>query len=150
MKKIGMRQKKEIKKMKEKIINLYYRYQELIDYAFFGGLTTVVNIVVFFILDTGLNWPYLIANAIAIILSILFAYVTNKIWVFKSDTQNARETFFEFFRFLGFRLVSGLADMLTMWVLVDLLTIDTSISKLATQFIVVVLNYVFSKFFIFL
>lgn len=136
--------------MKEKIINLYYRYRELIDYAFFGGLTTVVNIVVFFILDTGFQWPYLIANAIAIILSILFAYITNKIWVFKSNTQNARETFLEFFRFLGFRLISGLADMLTMWVLVDLLTIDTSLSKLATQFIVVVLNYVFSKFFIFL
>lgn len=136
--------------MKEKILKLYYRYRELIDYAFFGGLTTVVNIVVFFILDTGFNWPYLIANAIAIILSILFAYITNKIWVFKSDTQNARETFLEFFRFLGFRLISGLADMLTMWVLVDLLTVDTSLSKLATQFIVVVLNYVFSKFFIFL
>ncbi len=150
MKKIGLSQKKEIKKMKEKILKLYYRYRELIDYAFFGGLTTVVNIVVFFILDTGFNWPYLIANAIAIILSILFAYITNKIWVFKSDTQNARETFLEFFRFLGFRLISGLADMLTMWVLVDLLTVDTSLSKLATQFIVVVLNYVFSKFFIFL
>jgi len=150
MKKIGLSQKKEIKQMKEKIINLYYRYRELIDYAFFGGLTTVVNIVVFFILDTGFQWPYLIANAIAIILSILFAYITNKIWVFKSNTQNARETFLEFFRFLGFRLISGLADMLTMWVLVDLLTIDTSLSKLATQFIVVVLNYVFSKFFIFL
>jgi putative flippase GtrA len=136
--------------MKEKILKLYYRYRELIDYAFFGGLTTVVNIVVFFILDTGFNWPYLIANAIAIILSILFAYITNKIWVFKSDTQNARETFLEFFRFLGFRLISGLADMLTMWMLVDLLTVDTSLSKLATQFIVVVLNYVFSKFFIFL
>jgi len=150
MKKIGLSQKKEIKKMKEKILKLYYRYRELIDYAFFGGLTTVVNIVVFFILDTGFNWPYLIANAIAIILSILFAYITNKIWVFKSDTQNARETFLEFFRFLGFRLISGLADMLTMWMLVDLLTVDTSLSKLATQFIVVVLNYVFSKFFIFL
>ncbi len=150
MKKIGLSQKKEIKQMKEKIINLYYRYRELIDYAFFGGLTTVVNIVVFFILDTGFQWPYLIANAIAIILSILFAYITNKIWVFKSNTQNARETFLEFFRFLGFRLISGLADMLTMWVLVDLLTVDTSLSKLATQFIVVVLNYVFSKFFIFL
>jgi len=136
--------------MKEKIIELYQRYREIITYVFFGGLTTVVNIVAFFILDTGLGWPYLIANAAAIILSILFAYVTNKLFVFRSDTQNASETFYEFFRFIGFRLVSGLADMATMWVLVDLLLIDTSIAKLATQFIVVVLNYVFSKFFIFL
>jgi len=136
--------------MKEKIIDLYQRYREVITYVFFGGLTTLVNIVAFFILDTGFGWPYLIANAAAIVLSILFAYVTNKLYVFKSDTQNARETIYEFFRFIGFRLVSGLADMATMWILVDLLIIDTSIAKLTTQFIVVVLNYVFSKFFIFL
>lgn len=136
--------------MKDKIIELYERYRELIDYVFFGGLTTVVNIVVFFILDTGFGWPYLIANAIAIILSILFAYVTNKLFVFKSATQSIRETTLEFFRFIGFRLISGLADMLAMWILVDLVTVDTSIAKLATQFIVVFLNYFFSKFFIFL
>lgn len=136
--------------MKKRIIELYQRYREVITYIFFGGLTTLVNIVVFFILDTGLAWPYLVANAAAIVLSILFAYVTNKLFVFQSETQNAKQTISEFFRFIGFRLVSGLADMFTMWVLVDLLLIDTSISKLATQFIVVVLNYVFSKFFIFL
>jgi putative flippase GtrA len=136
--------------MIKKIMNLYYKYQEVIDYIFFGGLTTLVNIVVFFILDTGLAWPYLIANAVAIIVSILFAYVTNKIWVFQSETESFQETFYEFIKFIGFRLLSGLADMLTMWVLVDLMFVDTSISKLLTQFIVVVLNYVFSKFFIFL
>jgi len=136
--------------MMKKIIELYQRYREVITYVFFGGLTTLVNIVTFFILDTGLAWPYLIANAVAIVLSILFAYVTNKLFVFQSETQNTRETVSEFVRFIGFRLVSGLADMATMWVLVDLLIIDTSIAKLATQFIVVVLNYVFSKFFIFL
>ena len=145
-----VRLKKVTENMKNKILNLYDRYRELIDYIFFGGLTTVVNIVVFFILDTGLGWPYLIANAVAIILSILFAYVTNKLWVFHSETQNIRETFYEILKFVGFRLISGLADMVTMYILVDLLTVDTSISKLATQFIVVVLNYVFSKFFIFL
>lgn len=143
-------QKKVNENMKEKIVNLYNQYRELIDYVFFGGLTTVVNIVVFFILDTLLDWPYLIANAVAIILSILFAYVTNKVFVFKSSTHSIRETVYEFFKFIGFRVVSGLADMLTMWVLVDLIALDTTIAKLATQFIVVVLNYVFSKFFIFL
>ena len=136
--------------MKNKIIELYQRYREVISYIIFGGLTTLVNIVVFFILDTGFSWPYLLANAIAIVLSILFAYVTNKIFVFKSDTQNIQETIYEFLKFIGFRSLSGLADMLSMWFLVDLLAVNTNISKLATQFIVVVLNYVFSKFFIFL
>ena len=136
--------------MIKKIMDLYDNYQEMVNYVFFGGLTTLVNIIVFFLLDTGLGWPYLIANAIAIVVSILFAYVTNKIWVFQSKTENFQETFYEFTKFIGFRLLSGLADMATIWVLVDLLIIDSSISKLLTQFIVVVLNYVFSKFFIFL
>lgn len=136
--------------MIKKIMDLYYKYQEVIDYVFFGGLTTLVNIVVFFILDTGLAWPYLVANAVAIIVSILFAYVTNKLWVFQSKTESFRETFYEFAKFIGFRLISGLVDMLAMWALVDLFIIDTSMSKLLTQFIVVVLNYGFSKFFIFL
>lgn len=136
--------------MIDKLLKLYTRYRELIDYIFFGGLTTLVNIVVFFILDSGLNWPYLIANAVAIIVSILFAYITNKLFVFKSTAKSFQENFIEFLKFIGFRLISGLADMLTMWVLVDLIAVDTSISKLLTQFIVVVLNYVFSKFFIFL
>ena len=61
-----------------------------------------------------------------------------------------RENLFEFMRFIGFRFVSGLADMMAMWLLVDFLTFDTNLAKLATQFIVVVLNYVFSKLFIFL
>lgn len=136
--------------MIKKIMDLYDNYQEMVNYILFGGLTTLVNIVVFFLLDTGLGWPYLIANAVAIVVSILFAYVTNKIWVFQSKTENFQETFYEFTKFIGFRLLSGLADMAAMWVLVDLLIIDSSISKLLTQFIVVVLNYVFSKFFIFL
>lgn len=136
--------------MKNKILDLYYKYREIIDYIFFGGLTTLVNVVVFFIFDTILGWPYLVANAIAIILSILFAYVTNKLYVFKTSTNDLRENIYEFIKFVGFRLLSGLVDMASMWILVDLIFIDTNIAKLFTQFIVVVLNYVFSKFFIFL
>src|SRR5690625_7141818 len=77
--------------MKNKLLNLYYRYREIIDYIFFGGLTTLVNIVVFFIFDSLLSWPYLVANAIAIVLSILFAYVTNKLFVFKTSSNDLKE-----------------------------------------------------------
>ena len=136
--------------MKNKILTFYYRYREIIDYIFFGGLTTLVNIVVFFIFDTLFSWPYLIANALAIILSILFAYVTNKLFVFKTSSNRWSENIYEFIKFVGFRLLSGFADMLSMWVLVDLILVNTNIAKLLTQFIVVVLDYIFSKFFIFL
>ena len=130
-------------------MKLYNKYREIIDYIIFGGLTTMVNIVVFYIFDTLLGWPYLIANAVAIVLSILFAYITNKLFVFKTKDMTAKENIVEFLKFIGFRLVSGLADMAAMWLLVDLISIDTNIAKLLTQFIVVVLNYVFSKLFIF-
>ena len=131
------------------MMKLYNKYREVIDYIIFGGLTTLVNIVAFFIFDTLLSWPYLIANAIAIVVSILFAYFTNKLFVFKTKDLPLKENILEFARFIGFRLLSGVADMATMWILVDLLTLDTNIAKLLTQFIVVVLNYVFSKLFIF-
>ena len=131
------------------MMNLYNKYREIIDYIIFGGLTTVVNIVVFYIFDTLLGWPYLIANAVAIVLSILFAYITNKRFVFKTNDMTTKENIMEFLKFIGFRLISGLADMATMWLLVELISIDTNIAKLLTQFIVVVLNYVFSKLFIF-
>ena len=131
------------------MMKLYNKYREIIDYIIFGGLTTLVNIVVFYIFDTLLGWPYLIANAVAIVLSILFAYITNKRFVFKTSDMTAQENIVEFLKFIGFRLVSGLADMATMLLLVDLISFDTNIAKLLTQFIVVVLNYVFSKLFIF-
>lgn len=131
------------------IKQLLDKYREVIDYAFFGALTTLVNIVVFFLLDTVLGMPYLIANAIAIIVSILFAFFTNKKYVFKTKTDTFQKAFREFYLFVGFRAVSGLFDMLTMFVLVDVLLIGTNVSKILTQFIVVVLNYVFSKFFVF-
>lgn len=135
--------------MKNKLLDLYKTHRELINYLIFGGLTTLVNIVVFFILETLLSWPYLIANAVAIVLSILFAYVTNKLFVFQTKNDNFQENLTEFLRFIGFRFISGLADMATMWLLVDLLSFDTNLAKLATQFIIVALNYVFSKFLIF-
>lgn len=131
------------------MMTFYKKYREVIAYIIFGGLTTLVNLIAFYIFDTLIGWPYLVANAIAIILSILFAYVTNKIFVFRTKELGAKENVLEFIKFIGFRGVSGLADMMTMWILVDLITMNTNIAKLLTQFIVVVLNYVFSKFFIF-
>lgn len=135
--------------MIKKIRDLYIRYKEVIHYIVFGILTTVVNIVVFFLLETVFSWPYLWANSVAIAVSILFAYVTNKLFVFESKSYTIWATLLEFFRFISFRLLSGVIDMLTMWFLVDGLSQDTRFSKILTQFIVVVLNYVFSKLFIF-
>lgn len=132
-----------------RIKKLYTKYQELIEYIIFGVLTTLVNILVFYLFNTVFQVSYLISNAISIIVAILFAFITNKLFVFRSKTPNIKAAFKEFYLFVGLRLVSGLLDMLTMYILVDAIHLDANVSKLLTQFIVVVLNYVFSKLFIF-
>ncbi|WP_041556510.1 GtrA family protein [Carnobacterium sp. 17-4] len=132
-----------------KIKSLVSRYEELIGYLIFGGLTTVVNIVVFYLFDSVFEVHYLFANAIAIVVSILFAFFTNKKYVFKSSTPTFQLWLKEFSLFVSFRLLSAVFDMGSMWLLVDGLNLNANVAKIITQFIVVVLNYAFSKFFIF-
>ncbi len=138
----------QVKKMST-LKKLYQKNEEIINYLVFGGLTTLVNVVVFFVFNSLLGVQYLIANAISIVLSILFAFFTNKKYVFKSETLTAQAWLKEFLLFCSFRLVSAGFDMLSMWILVGGLELDSNLAKLATQFIVVVLNYFFSKWFIF-
>lgn len=138
----------QVKKMST-LKKLYQKNEEIINYLVFGGLTTLVNVVVFFVFNSLLGVQYLIANAISIVLSILFAFFTNKKYVFKSETLTAQAWLKEFLLFCSFRLISAGFDMLSMWILVGGLELDSNLAKLATQFIVVVLNYFFSKWFIF-
>jgi len=131
-------------------MKMYYeQYKEIIHYVIFGGLTTLVNIVVFYLLDSVLDISYLIANAVAIAAAILFAFFTNKRYVFESKSTSWQEELREFGLFVGVRAGTGVFDMLSMWILVSLLHTDTSIAKILTQFVVVVLNYVFSKLVVF-
>lgn len=125
------------------------RYEELVGYVVFGGLTTVVNIVVFLVLERYSALPYLWANAIAIILSILFAFFTNKRYVFKSRTKQLQALWREFYLFVGFRLITAFIDMISMFILIDIINIPVEPAKLITQVIVVVLNYISSKWFVF-
>ena len=132
-----------------KIKHFISKYEELIGYLIFGGLTTVVNIIVFYLFDSVFDVHYLVANAIAIVVSILFAFFTNKKYVFKSSTPTVQLWLKEFSLFVSFRLLSAVFDMGSMWLLVDGLNLNANVAKIITQFIVVVLNYAFSKFFIF-
>ena len=90
-----------------------------------------------------------ISTAVAWVLSVLFAYVTNRRWVFHSEAKGAKAIGKEFAAFLGARLGTGLLDMLIMYLCVDLLGWNDMVMKLASNVIVVILNYILSKFFIF-
>ncbi|MGL9728833.1 GtrA family protein [Enterococcus sp. DIV0756] len=125
------------------------RLWEVFIYLFFGGLTTVVNIVTFTLCYQifHLNWP--ISNAISWVFSVLFAFVTNKVWVFQSKSENFMELFWEFSKFIIARVISFGMDMATMFLFIDILHTGNLVAKLITQVIVVIANYVFSKLFIF-
>lgn len=119
---------------------------ELFLYVVFGILTTLVNIVVYLVFAKILLVNYIVSNIIAWILSVSFAYVTNKIWVFESANANI---FKEVYLFFGGRLFSGLFDTVLMYLFIDILTVNDSISKIIIQIIVVILNYLISKFIVF-
>ena len=126
----------------------YNQYREVINYLVFGGLTTVVNIVSFYIMDImGIN-TY-VNNTIAWVLSVIFAYVTNKLFVFESKTSNRKELTKEIGSFFAARLFSYAVDMIGMYLFVSILFINKMISKVVMNIIVIILNYIFSKLFIF-
>ncbi len=120
--------------------------KELISYILFGVLTTLVNIAVYFFFTKVCGVNYLISNVIAWFLSVLFAYVTNRIWVFESENTNVLK---EGLLFFGGRLFSGVLDTGVMYLFIDILLIGDVISKFVVQVIVVIVNYVFSKWVVF-
>ncbi len=120
--------------------------RELVLYVFFGTLTFFVNVIVYFFFEDILNVNYIISNILAWFFSVLFAYVTNRIWVFESKSQNILK---EMSLFFGGRIFSGAVDTFLMYLFIDVLLIGDVISKFVVQVIVVILNYIFSKLIVF-
>ena len=122
---------------------------EVFIYLFFGVLTTIVNIAVHFTCLDVFGWHYMVATVVSWIVSVLFAFVTNKRWVFHSKTETSIEWLMEFSKFVFYRLLSLVMDMGSMYVLIELIHTGDIVAKIFTQVLVVVANYVFSKFLIF-
>ena len=133
----------------ETMKSLFLKYKELILYVFFGGLTTLVNWGSYWVLADIFHVPYLWATAIAQILSILFAYVTNRVWVFESRAKGFTAVFWEMVRFFGCRVASFVLDLVCMRVGVGGLHVNDKVMKLLSNVIVIIVNYVFSKVFVF-
>ena len=109
----------------------------------------MVNWVGYWLLADLLHVPYLWATAIAQIAAILFAYVTNRIWVFQSKAKGLGPVLGEMVRFFGCRGVSFVLDLLCMRIGVGALGINDMVMKLLSNVIVVIVNYVFSKLIVF-
>lgn len=136
--------------MKEKILELYKKYKEIIVYLVFGGLATSVNFVSYVIFTKLVGIDEVISSGLSWLCAVIFAYFTNKIFVFNSKTKNSKELIKEAITFISCRVISGiLCDVGTFAVMVKVLKINDIIAKVITQVMVVVVNYVFSKLIIF-
>lgn len=133
----------------KKIFDLIRKYEDVLSYLVFGVLTTLVNFLVYYPLTNLLAMNATVANVIAWAVSVAFAFVTNKPFVFKSHDWSVGVVVPELMKFVGTRLGSGFLETAMIFVLVDLLAWDGNIVKIAVSVLVVIINYVGSKLLVF-
>ena len=132
--------------MKKLILKMYEN--DVIRYIFWGGCTTLVNLVSFYLMRIA-GLPLMAANIISIILAILFAYVVNSRFVFHDSCETLKDHIQPFVKFISARLVTMVIEVGGVWLLAVIMGFHDMVAKFCTQFLVLVLNYIFSKFLIF-
>jgi Predicted membrane protein len=125
--------------------NIFLKYRQPIVYLINGGLTTAVNFVVYIVLKRIFGVHVLIANTIAWIVSVIYAFITNKKIVFQDNQGVLRQ----FIMFAGLRIVSYALEELSLFVFVLHLKFDDLLVKIIVSVLIVIINYIFSKFIIF-
>ena len=133
----------------KKIKALIVQYWEVLSYLIFGVLTTVVNYLVYLPVYNFVGLSAALSNAIAWVVAVTFAYLTNKPFVFKSHDWSAKTVIPELTKFVSCRVASGAAETLILLVTVDILCWNGNIWKLVTSVLVVILNYIASKLVVF-
>ena len=128
---------------------IYKKYKELISYGFWGVMTTLVNYVVFFVCLRLLNINYLISNVVSWVFAVMFAYITNKVFVFNSKNWSPGKLKNEAILFFIGRLLSLVVETVMLYVLVDGLSFSSEVMKVITNLVVIAINYFISKFMIF-
>ena len=131
------------------IKNLVKKYWELLLYLLFGVLTTLTNFVIYLPLYNYCNFSAAVSNGIAWCAAVFVAFLTNKPLVFKSYDWSLKVVVPELVKFVGCRLFSGILETVMLWLTVDLLNFDGNIWKIVTSIVVIILNYIGSKLFVF-
>lgn len=135
-----------MKKLINKGFEIYKKYKMPILYLIFGGLTTLLNIGTYLFFYHLIKIGNVPSNIIAWIAGVIFAFITNKIYVFESKSKSI---FYELATFLACRLGTGLIDLGIMFVTVDILFWNATLMKIISNVIVIILNFVFSKLIVF-
>lgn len=132
-----------------KIKALIEKYWDILSYLFFGGLTTVVNYIVYLPCYNWLHLSATVSNVIAWVVAVAFAYLTNKPFVFRSYDWSWKTVGPELTKFVGCRVGSGVMETALIFLTVDLLHWNGNVMKLILSVLVVLLNYVGSKWIVF-
>ena len=124
-------------------------YKQGILYLFFGALTTAVNIICYYASYNIFKIPNVTSNVLAWFVAVLFAFLTNKIFVFESKASGFREIFREISAFFVCRLLTGVLDVAIMWISVDIMNWNSLLWKIISNILVIVLNFFASKMLVF-
>lgn len=128
---------------------MYKKYEEGINYLIFGFLAFVLNYVLYYLFSKVLSLHYLVATVLSWALTVVFAYWTNRTFVFKSKNKDVKALFEEFISFIGARVATELLEVALMFLMVDCAHLNEFISKFVCQVLVIVANYFLSKLWIF-
>lgn len=132
-----------------KIKQIIDKHKEAISYLFFGGCTVLVNVIIYYISAHIFLLSTVTSSVIAWFVAVVFAYITNKLWVFKSKSWSKSTILSEIPSFFTCRVITGLMDIAIMFIFVDKLYFNDMIVKIISNIIVIILNYLASKFVIF-
>jgi len=129
--------------------SLYEKYKNIIPYALFGVLTTLVNVAVYWLMAHSAGLGVMPSTIIAWIVAVLFAYITNRKWVFHSEAHTTILIIKEIVSFFICRLLTGVVDWVCMFIFVDIIHMNDIMIKFIANIVVIVLNYIASRMLIF-
>ncbi len=138
-----------MKALIKKCWDLYKKYEEGLNYLIFGFLAFVLNYVLYFVFESLFHMHYMAATAISWVLTVVFAYWTNRTFVFKSKNAGAAGILKEFTAFVGARVATGVLELVLMYLMVDVAAVNSYIAKFICQVVVILANYFLSKLWIF-
>ena len=127
----------------------YKKYKEILLYLFFGALTMIVSIASYAICNLTFGINALVANIISWILAVMFAFYTNRIWVFQAQTNLIRDFLKQMASFCSGRIVTLIIEEVILFIFITCLHYNSMVIKVIAQVVVVILNYVISKLWVF-
>ncbi len=133
----------------KKFVKFYLLHKGIMRYLVFGGFTTLINIIIFYLFKKIFYYSTTISNVIAWFMAVLFAYFTNKFFVFYSQTSKIIEILKEMSRFFSARIFTLIFETVFLNIFIDYYNFNSIIMKIISNIIVIILNFVLSKLYIF-